>query len=51
LYNDRVQDLKYYRPGVPECLISAFGNAYLALHVKSGQQYVIKKIELGGKTE
>lgn len=44
LYNERVQDFKYYRPGVTQSLIRAFGNAYLALHLTSGHQYVIKKI-------
>lgn len=51
VYNERIQDFKYYRAGVPKHRFSAFGNAYLATHLRENQNYVIKKVELTGKNK
>jgi hypothetical protein len=44
VYYERIQDFKYYRAGVGLYQFRAFGNAYLATHLKSNQNFVIKKI-------
>lgn len=51
VYNELIQDFKYYRPRVGLYLFRAFGNAYLATHLKSNQNFVIKKIELTNKNQ
>lgn len=51
MYNERIQDFKYYRPRVSVVKHRAFGNAYLATHLKSNQNFVIKKIELTNKSQ
>lgn len=50
IYYELIPDFKYYRSRVLiYSIFRAFGNAYLANHLKTNKKYVIKKIELNGK--